>query len=207
MKQSIQISALVIFTSLVVFPLEAMSEVKVSLKNGRDIIADSCSDSKDRLVCEKLGGTFEIEKKDILDTRGITIEHEKRDERPVPDPVPLGEGRKEADKSTAGTKDSAKPGEGAPIRGESPEQEKRLDEITRRKLELKEEREKLSKEREQLRQDAKKMGTLYTYPQEQADAINKRISDVEERINRFNEEVKKLNEEEEKIIKTLRTQQ
>ena len=74
MKQSIQISALVIFTLLVVFPLAAMSEVKISLKNGRDIIADSCRDSKDKLICEKMGGTFEIDQKDILDIKGITIE-------------------------------------------------------------------------------------------------------------------------------------
>jgi chromosome segregation ATPase len=181
MKQSIQISAVVTFTLLVVFPLAAMSEVKISLKNGRDIMADSCSDSKDRLVCEKLGGTFEIEKKDILETRGITIEHENINESPVPETVPVGEGQKEADKSSA----------------------KRLDEITRRKLELKQEREKLSKEREQLRHDAKKMSTLYTYPQEQADELNKRISDIEERINRFNEEVKKLNAEESSIIEGL----
>ena len=88
MKQSIQISALIIFTLLVVFPPAVMSEVKISLKNGRDIIADSCSDSKDSLVCEKMGGTFEIEKKDILEYRGITIKHEQMDESPVPEPVP-----------------------------------------------------------------------------------------------------------------------
>jgi len=205
MKQSMQISALIIFTLLVVFPLTAMSEVRISLKNGRDIIADSCRDSKDRLVCEKLGGTFEIEKKDILDFRGITIKHEKKNESPVPEPVPGGEGRTDADKSTAGAKDSAKPGEGALIRGANPEQEKRLDEITQRKLELKQEQDKLGKDREQLQLDANNMGMIYT--QEQFDGIKKRISDVDERINGFNEEVKKLNEEEEKIIGTMRSKQ
>lgn len=205
MKQSIQISALIIFTLLVVFPPAVMSEVKISLKNGRDIIADSCSDSKDSLVCEKLGGTFEIEKKDILEYRGITIKHEQMDESPVPEPVSGGEVQKEADKSTSGTKDSAKPGEGVLIKGSNPELEKRLDEITQRKLELKQERDKLARDREQLEQDAKNMGTIYT--QEQFDGIKKRISDVEGRINRFNEEVKKLNEEEEKIIGTMRNKQ
>jgi len=207
MKQSMQISALIIFILLAVFPRAAMSEVKISLKNGRDIIADSCSESKDMLVCQKMGGTFEIEKKDILDFRNINITHEKMNENPVPETVPLGEGQKEADKSTAGTKDSATTGEGVLIRGANPEQEKRLDEITRRKLELKQERDKLIEDREQLQQDVKKMSTLYTYSQEQADGINKRISDVEERINKFNEEVKKLNEEEEQIIRTMRSKQ
>ena len=200
MKQSIQISALVIFTLLVVFPLAAMSEVKLTLKNGRDIIADSCRDSKDRLVCEKLGGTFEIEKKDILESRDITITHEKINESPVPE-VPAGEGQKETDKSTAGTKDPAKPGEGVLIREANPEQEKRLDQIKQRKLELKAEREKLSKEREQLNQDAKTMGTIYK--QEQFDEITKRNADIEARINRFNEEVEKLNSEESGIIEGL----
>ena len=205
MKQSMQISVLIIFTLLVVCPPAVMSEVRISLKNGRDIIADSCSDSKDRLVCEKMGGTFEIEKKDVLDFRGITIKHEKMNESPVPEPVPVGEGQKEADKSTVGTKDSAKPGEGVLIRGVNPEQEKRLDEITQRKLELKQERDKLIKDREQLQQDVQNMGTVYT--QEQLDGTKKRISDVEERINKFNEEVKKLNLEEENIIGTMRSKQ
>ena len=41
MKQSMQIFTLVIFTLLFVFPPAAMSEVKVSLRNGKEIIADS----------------------------------------------------------------------------------------------------------------------------------------------------------------------
>ena len=205
MKQSMQVSALIIFTLLVAFPLAAMSEVRISLKNGRDIIADNCSDSKDKLVCQKMGGTFEVEKKDILEVRNITIKHEKMNEGPVPEPVPLGEGQKGADKSTAGTIDSAKPGEGVLIRGTNPEQEKRLDEITKRKLELKQERDTLSKDREQLNQDVKAMGTIHK--QEQFDEIKKRLSDVEERITRFNEEVKKLNEEEEKIVGTMKSKQ
>lgn len=201
MKRSIQISALIILTFLVVFPQAAVSEVKITLKNGRDIIADSCSDSKDRIVCLKMGGTFEVEKKDILDLRSITVTHEKISESPLPEPVPVEEDRKEASKSTAGTKDTAKPGEGVLIRGANPEQEKRLDQINQRKLELKVEREKLSKDREQLNQDVKNMGTIYK--QEQFNEITKRISDVEERIKGFNEEVKKLNAEEAGIIEEL----
>jgi len=201
MKRSMQLSALIIFTLLIVFPQTAMSEVVISLKNGRDIIADSCSASKDRLVCEKMGGTFKIEKKDILDVRNITIKHEKIHESPVTEAVPAGEGQKETDKSTAGTKDSAKPGEGVLLRGADPEREKRLDDIIRRKLELKQERDKLSKDREQLQEDVKNTGMVYT--QEQFDGIKKRISDVDERINGFNEEVKKLNAEETIIIEGL----
>jgi len=201
MKRSIQISVLIILSLAVVFPQAVMSEVKVTLKNGRDIIADSCSDSKDRIVCVKMGGTFEIQKKDIKDLRSITIKHAENGESPIQKPVPVGEGQKGADKSTAGTKDPSKPGETVLIRGVNPEQEKRLDQINQRKLELKVEREQLSKDREQLNQDVKAMGTIYK--QEQFDEITKRISDVEERVNRFNEEVKKLNEEEASIIEGL----
>ena len=205
MKRSKQISVLIIFSLLVVFPQAAMSEVKVTLKNGRDIIADSCSESKDKLVCVKMGGTFEVQKKDIKDFRSITIKHAEIGESPVPEPVPVGEVQKEADKSTSGTKDPAKPGETVLIRGANPEQEKRLDQINQRKLELKVEREQLSKDREQLNQDVKAMGTIYK--QEQFDDITKRISDVEGRVNRFNEEVKKLNEEEASIIEGLNKRQ
>lgn len=200
MKQS-PIFALSIFTLLVVFPPSAFSEVKISLRNGREIMADSCRDSKDRIVCMKMGGTFEVEKKDILDLRSITVTHEKISESPLPEPVPVEEGQKEAGKSTAGTKDTAKPDEGVLIRGANPEQEKRLDQIKQRKLELKVEREKLSKDREQLNQDVKNMGMIYK--QEQFDEITKRISDVEDRIKGFNEEVKKLNAEEAGIIEEL----
>jgi len=56
MNRSMQISVIIIFSLLVVFPQAAMSEVKVTLKNGRDIIADSCTESKDKLVCVKMGG-------------------------------------------------------------------------------------------------------------------------------------------------------
>jgi len=201
MKRSMQISVLIIFSLLVVFPQAAMSEVKVTLKNGRDIIADSCSDLKDRIVCVKMGGTFEVQKKDIKDFRSITIKNKEISESPVAEPVPVGEVQKEADKSAAGTKDPAKQGETVLTRGANPEQEKRLDQINQRKLELKAEREKLSKDREQLNQDVKAMGTIYK--QEQFDEITRRISDVEDRVNRFNEEVKKLNEEEAGIIEGL----
>jgi hypothetical protein len=197
MKRSIQVSALIIFAFLVFVPPAAFSEVKISLKNGRDIIADSCREAKDKLICEKVGGTFEFDKKDIRDVKKVTIKHEEIHES-VPEPVPVEEVREEAVKSTDET---PKPKEGVLIKGANPEQEKRLDQINQRKLELKVEREQLSKEREQLNQDIKETGMVYT--QEQLDRLTKSISDVEGRINRFNEEVKKLNAEEAGIIEEL----
>lgn len=178
-----------------------MSEVKISLKNGREVSAENCRETKDQLICEKMGGTFEIDKEDILDFRTISAAHEKLDESPEQEAVPAGEGKKEEDKSAAETDGPEKPAKKPLVRGTNPEQEKRLDEITQRKLELKQQGDQLAKDREQLQQDAKNMGTTYT--DEQLDAINKRMAEVDEKISKFNKEVKELNEEEAKIIGDL----
>ena len=159
MKQSMQISAVVIFTLLAVFPLTALSEVKITLKNGRDIIADSCSDSKDRLVCEKMGGTFEIDQKDILNIKGITIERSEQ----VPEEKKEQEaaaGGKVPVEPEADLKGTEKQPQGNVIKDIGPEDVKRLDQITQRKLVLQQEREKLIKERQQLHDDVKNMEVI-----------------------------------------------
>jgi len=187
--------------SLLLLPSFAFSEVKVSLKNGREIIADRCKAVKDRLICEKMGGSFEFDQKDILDVKVITIQRDNAQENSAQEPASVTEGQEEAIKSAEESKNGAKSEEGVLIRGANPEQGKRLDQINQRKLELKGEREKLSKEREQLHQEVKETGMVYT--QEKLDQITKRISDIEEKISRFNEEVKKLNAEESSIIEGL----
>jgi hypothetical protein len=187
MKQTIQISALIIFTLLVVVPPPAFAEVKISLRNGREIIADSCSDSKDRLTCHKMGGIFEIEKKDILDVRSINITPRKADEGPVPEPASGAEGQKDSGKATAGT-------EGPSARlGANPEQERQLADITKRMLKLQQEGDRLNQEREKLNAEYKAQGAV-AFP-EVYDSFQKRYDDIAARINRFNEEVKKLNAE------------
>ena len=186
----------------IVLPGLSFSEVKISLRNGREIIADRCGDFNGKLICEKLGGSFEIEKKDVLDIKGITIKQGNINESPAPQTRPEPEGRQgEQENAVVEEKASEKSGGAVFIRGANPEQGKRLDQINQRKLELKDEREKLSKEREQLQKEVKETGMIYT--QEQLDRITKRISDVEEKISRFNEEVKKLNAEESSIIEGL----
>lgn len=194
MKHSIQFIALSIFAFLVVAPPPAFSEVKISLKNGRDIIAESCRDTKDKFICEKMGGVFEIDKRDVLDVKGITIEHasssQVSEETKKQEPE---SGKKEADKPEADLKDPEKQPLGDLVKGLKPEEEARLDQIRKRQLELAPEREKLIKERDQLHEDVKNQGMIKT--QEQYDAIKKRISDLEAKINGFNDEVKKLNEE------------
>lgn len=190
---------------LTALPMLSSAEVKVTLKNGREIIADSCREAKGKLICEKIGGSFELEKMDVLDFRRTTIRYVEMPENSAAEPDSATEGQKEAAKAVDGAKNGANPEEGVLIRGANPDQEKRLDQIMQRKLELRSERGKLSGEREQLHQDVKEMGMIYK--QEQFDGIKKRIADVEGKIGRFNEEVKGLNEEEEKIIGALKGKQ
>lgn len=105
----------------------------------------------------------------------------------------------ESGKTAAGT--PAQPEDGNIIKGLTPDQIKRLDEINERKAVLKPERERLIREREQLHEDVRNSGVVRF--QEQIDAIARRITDLEARINGFNEEVKKLNEEEKRLIEDV----
>jgi hypothetical protein len=199
-----RIFLLLLLSSIFIFsPGLSFSEVKISLRNGREIIADRCGDSNGKLICEKLGGSFEIEKKDVLDIKGITIKRESITEGPSPQTGPEPEVQQGAqEKAAEEEKASGKSGGEAFVRGVNPELEKRLDRIDQRKLELREEREKLSGEREQLHKDVKEMGVVYS--QEQLDSINKRNADIEGRIARFNVEIKRLNEEESSIMEELK---
>jgi molecular chaperone DnaK (HSP70) len=199
------VPVVLVFFTFLVLPAWSFSEVKISLKNGREIIADNCRDTKGKLVCEKMGGSFEIDKKDVLETKGITIERsglsgsQTQPAEPEPADSNKGTGKKSSD-----AKDSTKPAEGVLIKGASPEAEKRLDQITKRKLELMPERDKLIQEQQKLLDDVKDTGMIKK--QEQLDAIKKRIADLEQRIKQFNEEAKKLNEEENRIIEGLNKQ-
>lgn len=199
MKRSIQITTLIILALALVFPRAALSEVRIYLNNGRDIVADGCSDSEGKLVCEKEGGTFEVDKKDVLKVEGITI---KRAPSPQASEEKAGgkveSGEKEPAKPQADMKAAEKKPEGEPIKGLKPEEEERLDQINRKKQEMKDERESLIKEQDKLHEDIKVTGMVKT--QAQLDAIKNRIKDLETRINAFNGEVKKLNEEEKNII-------
>jgi hypothetical protein len=188
MKQTIQISTLIIFTVLVVFPSAAISEVKVTLKNGRDIIADSCTDSEGGLTCEKGSGTFRIDKKDVLDMKTITIERRRTVEEAAPVATSSDEKKDEPKDVVTGKVD-----EKAPAKAPVGEQEKRLAEITAKRAAYEAEREALMKEREQLREEVKAAGILSTNGQYQY--YDQKLKDMEGRIKAFNDKVNKLNEE------------
>jgi len=190
----------IFFVSLsLILPLiivsSSFSEVKILLKNGRSIIADSCTEANGKFVCSRMGGTFDIEKNDVSEAEEITVE--KR----FSEPETKAE-QEETKKPATDAGDSAKPDAGVLIKGATPEAEKRLDRITKRKIDLKTDRDNLIKERDQLHEDVKNAGMVKT--QAQLDALKKRIADLENRINAFNDEVKNLNDEEQRIVEGLK---
>ena len=180
-------------TLCALIPAYASGEVRITLKNGRSLVADSCKEVNGRLLCKMREGTMEIPLQDVAGTKevkGGTGRSEQRFET-----GDTGEERESPEGSAGQKKVVPLPGgSGEPLNGLSPEQSKRLAEINQRKAELNLERENLIRDRERLYEDIKKTGVVRT--QEQFDAIKKRISELESRIIRLNDEVKKLNDEE-----------
>ena len=173
----------------VVLPSLSFSEVKISLKNGREIIADGCSDTNGKLICEKMGGSFEIEKKDVINLKEITVTKQ------VTSP--------ESEEDVAGKKqisDETSAGESA-VEDRKVGYQKRLDEINRRKSELVSVRENLSQEREKLNAEFRRQGDVLS--KEVFDSFQKRFNEIDAKINSFNQENSRLNEEAQAIQKEM----
>jgi hypothetical protein len=169
--------------------LPSSSEVRIELRNGRSITADSCRDAGASLRCYKMGGTFEIDKRDMVSSRTTEGAEAVNDEGTPVEPEAAGAKRENADntgQSPADATDAARKSSAA-----------RLDEIGRRKSELVKEREKLVKERLQLQEDVKKAPD-WMMP-ERYNELNSRNADIDAKIRKFNGEVKALNDEEKKI--------
>jgi len=172
-----------VFLSFFVLPSLSFPEVKISLKNGREIIADRCRDAKDKLICELMGGNFEIEKKDISNLKEITVK--KREITPEP-------GGGAAVEKNAG---------GAVSEDKKAGYQKRLDEINQRKRELVSVREGLTKEREKLNAEFLRQGDVLR--PEVFDSFQKRFNEIDAKINSFNQENSRLNEEAQAILKEM----
>ena len=173
------------------------ADVRITMKNGRTVFADSCREANGRLICQTGSGTFEIEKKDMAGMQDVKTGAGRLNNGPVevqeaPAPDRTDNGKQPASKVVI------RPGEGTVVKGLTPEQISRLEQINERKTILKPEREKLMQERDQLHEHVKNAGVVRA--REQFDALKKRISDLDSRIAGFNEEVKKLNEEEKVIL-------
>ena len=141
---------------------------------------------------------MEIDRNDIADIKDVKVQ-KKMIREEAPEAEAQAEEKKQRETPEAEKKAApAQNGEGKPVRGLTPVQIKRLDEINERKAVLKPERERLMRERDQLHEDVKNAGVVRT--QEQIDAIAKRVTELEARINGFNDEVRRLNEEENALI-------
>ena len=193
MRYRTTISAVLVLSSFFVLPVRSFCEVKISLRNGREMMADSCRETKDRLICEKMGGTFEFDKAEIIKTENITIERSTSTLDSPPDtPAPVLE--REKPKAGENGRTDAKANADAKIGGLTPEQAKRIAEIEKKRSEFTIEREKLMQERQQLHEEVKAAGVIRSGSEKYGE-IQKKISDLDARINTFNDQVNKLNEE------------
>ena len=185
--------------AVLLLPTPSSSEVKITLKNGRTIIADYCREAGGKLLCDMSGGTFEFSRQEIESMKEVKIER-----RSVYTSEPDAAGNQEAEKKeevgkqVSDIKEPVKTEEARLIKGLSPEQARKIDQLNEKKAAMKAERERLIRDREQLSEDVKNAGVVRN--REQIDEFKKRIADLEKRIADFNEAAKNLNSEEERII-------
>jgi hypothetical protein len=177
-----------IILSLVSAP-PSFSGVKIELRNGGNITADSCSESGTSLLCYKMGGSFSIDRRDIASMKTTEGSVADEDAGPSPEAAAKSVTKEDAENSRKASTDDAGAAQKPPAG--------RLEEIGKRKSELVNERENLVRERLRLQEDTKKAPD-WMLP-ERYDELNKRNADIDARIKRFNEEVKELNDEEKKI--------
>jgi hypothetical protein len=186
-----------IFAVLICMPSLSYSDVKVTLTNGREIVADTCEDEGGQLVCTKMGGTFNIEKKDVGSIRQIKSRGSETPSAEPASPPPT-----EPEKKTDDAPGDNRPDKEGLSAGAEAGAMKRLEEIMQRKRELSSGREMLLKEREQLVEDLKKAPDWM--PTDKYADMNKRNDELTEKIKLFNEEAGRLNEEEKRIVEGLK---
>ncbi len=192
MRRSLILS---ILSFLVCMPAISSADVKITLVSGREIIADSCEEEGGHLICTKMGGTFDIEKKDVAGMREIKSRGDE------PPPAEQSSPPPEQEKKTDGAPGTGPEKENSPAGGKSGAM-KRLNDIAERKKELSSERDKVVKEREQLEADLNKAPDWMNT--NQFEALSKRNDQLGEKIKQFNEEAVKLKEEEQQIVEGLK---
>jgi len=184
--------------AFLLLPALSSSEIKITLKNGRSIIADDCRQINGKYLCDMAGGTVEFDRQEIESMKEVKIEKRVVIDRQPEAPTEGETGKKDQEKDASPIQTPA--GDERVGRGLSHEQALRLDQINEKKTAMRTERDRLIKERDQLHQDVKDAGVVRN--QEQFDAIKNRISELEKKINSFNDEVNKLNNEEAGILES-----
>jgi len=165
----------------------AFGEIKVTLKNGNEIIADECRSDGDILICYKIGGSFEIEKVDIASTANITIKErymavEEETEKTAPEkaepPKKDAEGGAVSDSKASGASEKSQ--------GRTPVDNEAA-------AGLLAEREKLVLEQKKVQEDVKN-APIYMN-QVQFNELKRRNDEIEEKIKAFNVRAKQFSGE------------
>lgn len=185
-----------IFILCLMLPATVFSDVKILLKNGRSITAESCKEKDGELLCFKAGGSFSITKAEIEGIKGAPAGASDLSDKTTIE-SPSGEG------VPAGGPGAKK--EGVRKKTEAPQNalQKRLGEINARKRELRKEGAKLEKEREQLKSDLSKAPDWMT--EKRFAALSARVADVNKKIKSYNEEITRLDAEGNKIVDQLKS--
>jgi len=170
---------------LIVWPTVSSAGTEIVLKNGRTIMADSCRKSKGKLVCEKNGGSFELDQRDIADVRETA--------RKIYDAPPEPADAVSDDKHDEDEKHS-----GGEEKASLAEQQMRLEAITKRKEALIAERGHLIHQREVLQNEYNSQRDLLK--PEVLESYQQRFGELDAKIARFNEEVRALNKEEQGLL-------
>lgn len=193
MKEALPSAGLMVSLFLAGLPGYSFSEVQISLKNEASVIADECREETDRLVCFKMGGTFEIEKRDVLSMKNIPVRRS-----PVPDTrgpdavsgisVPLVKAGDKAD--------------GALPAGEAPDSANSAAPFAQNRLALQAERESLLRERQQIQDDIKSAPDWMST--KQFNELTRRNAELDARIKRFNEEASWFSEQMKQAVPDVR---
>jgi len=179
---------------LLLVPSLAMAQVKIMMKNGMDIFAEECREETDRLVCYKMGGSFEIEKKDIRSVKKVSSGGEvMQDIRREDTASPEKSGQV---KEGATGKEAATAKNGGSATGKTTSGDKAAEADAQKARQLQAEREKLVKEKQQLQEDIKKAPDWMS--SKQYEELNKRNVELEDKIKRYNEDAGKLTEQDKK---------
>ena len=195
MKSSAGHIAVLFIFSLALLPSLTFAGVKIELKNGRTITADSCEDAGGVFMCSRMGGTFDIEKKDIVKISEKTGGSEDYDA--VPDGADTLQ-QADQEKKDGGKKDDGDQMKEAPTGGGAPNVDSRAADRRRRRAELSAEYEALMKEREQLQEDLKKAPDWL--PVNRYQDLQRRNAELNVKIRKYTEEVDRLNREEKNIV-------
>ncbi len=171
-------------------PASCFGDVKIDMKNGSSIVADECREEGSTLVCYKMGGSFEIDKRDVQETKSIPPGRSGYSETGETDAA----GSEKADRTHQdGAKtDGAVKGEGTVSRADGKDALKTDDPRAEELLSLQAERERLVKEKKQLEDDIKNApGHMADY---QFNELNRRNAEMDAKIKQFNEKARQLME-------------